>query len=443
MGEIGGLSPGILHTQSNPSPSRMIGIVGAGITGLTLSSYLEERGEEHLVLEATERPGGVIRTTEVEGRILDHGPQRTRVTPEISLQLEQLGLESELITVPPDHPLFVCRGGELRLVPFTPAGLFRTNLLSWPGKLRVFLEPLTARWMEDETVGAFLTRKFGAEAYENLMGPLFGGLYGSDPGEMYVRHSLAGTMEGLGVSRSILWRFLQGSFNRSSAPAAISFRGGMETWIRALHESVKDRVRLSTPVEALEPGSDGRGWRLLLGDDSLEVDELVFTLPADAASELLLPVAPELGARLRMLRYNSLALVHLAGETGLHGLGYQVSYGENLRTRGVTWNASALARNGVYTAFLGGARDPGLLELSDQEIGEIARREFGQVTGAETRVLSVSRTRVPSWDRSWTVLEGIRVPRGIHLCSNYESRVGIPGRISRARAMAEELASPE
>ncbi len=417
----------------------MIGIVGAGITGLSLGNLLEARGVPFRLLEASSRGGGVIRSSRVEGRLLDHGPQRTRVTPTIAELIRTLGLEDRVVSVPPDLPLFVLRGGRLRRVPFTVRDLLRTDLLSFRGKLRLLREPFTGGYLPDETVGDFLTRKFGREAYENLMGPLFGGLYGSDPGTMYVRHSLAETMEGFGVTRSILWAFLKGSFNRTAAPPAISFQEGMQEFTDALLERVRPRVSLDTPVRALE--RDGAsGWTLRTGGgEAVPCDEVVLTLEAEGAACLLQAEAPDVAQRLRSLRYNRLVMVHLAAEGRLHGLGYQVSYGEGLRTRGVTWNASALGRKDVYTAFLGGARDPGALDLDDEELGEIARREFRGVTGCESRVLAVGRTRVPSWDRSWVALDGMRLPEGIHLGSNYESRVGIPGRLARARELADLL----
>ncbi|TVP57828.1 MAG: protoporphyrinogen oxidase [Gemmatimonadales bacterium] len=419
----------------------MIGIVGAGITGLSLSIHLEERGIEHRVFEASSRPGGVIRSVRHEGRVLDFGPQRTRVTPPVGRLVKVLGLSDRTVSVPVDLPLYVLRGGRIRRVPFEPAGLVRTDLLSWRGKARLLLEPLTGGYDEEETVEGFLVRKFGREAYENLMGPLFGGLYGSDPGQMFVRHSLAETMEGFGVQRSILWGFLRGSFNRSAAPPAISFEDGMGELTSAMHRRVEGRVALEAPVEGIDRLEAG-GWVLRhSGGDRLEVTDVVLTLPAEGASRLLGPVAPDAAARLDRLRYNRLAVVHLLGDCSLHGLGYQVAYGEPRRTRGVTWNASALGRDGIYTAFLGGARDPALLTLDDAEIGAIASGEFEDITGCSTRVLQVSRTRVPSWDRSWVAMEDLSLPAGIHLCSNYESRVGIPGRLARTEAMAEVLAA--
>ncbi len=52
----------------------MIGIVGAGITGLVLAHELRKRGRSVRVWEAADRPGGVMWSAEVDGRVLDFGP---------------------------------------------------------------------------------------------------------------------------------------------------------------------------------------------------------------------------------------------------------------------------------------------------------------------------------------------------------------------------------
>jgi protoporphyrinogen/coproporphyrinogen III oxidase len=418
----------------------VIGIVGAGITGLALGVLLAERGVPFRILESGERAGGVIRSSTVEDRVLDHGPQRTRMTPPVARMIRRMGLDGSVVSVPPGLPLFILRDGRLRRVPFTGGDLLRTDLLSGAGKLRLLREPFSRGHRRDETVGAFLTRKFGREAYEHVLGPLFGGLYASDPGEMYVRHSLAETMKGLGVGRSLLWAFLRGSLDRGAAPPAVSFQGGMADLTDAMWERVRDQVSVGAPATALRR-SGASGWTLHTGDgEAVPCTQVVLTLEAAGAAGLLQEEAPAAAERLLRLRYNRLALVHLAGGRALEGLGYQVSYGEGIRTRGVTWNAMALGRGDVYTAFLGGARDPTALELGDEALGEIARREFRAATACDARVLGVSRTRIPSWDRSWVALDGLALPGGVHLCSNYESRVGIPGRLARAEAMADLLA---
>ena len=429
----------------------MIGIVGAGITGLVLAHQLRKRGVEHRVFEAATRPGGVVATVEKEGRLLELGPQRFRLTPSLGALVDELGLKEELLFAPAGLPLYVYSGGRLRRVPPSFLETFTTDLISWPGKLRILAEPATRGLAREgsETLADFLTRKFGREAYRKLLGPLLGGLYASDPGEMPARRVLPQTLSAMGAKRSLVAAFLRMGRRKGRVPAC-SFRGGMGALPRALYEAGRDRIHLGAPVVRI--GREGRGpFSLELStretasasplpaNRRVAVDHLVITTPARECARLLREVAPAAADRLARLRYNPLALVHLAGECPLEGFGYQVAFGEELRTRGVTWNASLFGRKRGFTAFLGGMKDPAIVGESDETIAGIASEEFHFVTGREVRALQVHRTSIPAWDRTWEALDGLTLPKGVHIRSNYLSRPGLPGRVQDAERLARQL----
>ncbi|HEX6939549.1 MAG TPA: protoporphyrinogen oxidase [Longimicrobiales bacterium] len=425
----------------------MIIIVGAGITGLVLAHELARGGREFLVLEAAPAPGGVIRTLEIEGRLFEAGPQRTRLVPPVAALVRELGLEDELVTAPAGLPLYVYRAGRLRPVPFSIGAAFSTDVVSWRGKLRILLEPFTAGARPDESVADFLTRKFGREAYEAMLGPLYGGLYASDPADMLMRWTLSRALETFGIEGSVLAALARRAWaggrrgGRGRGPGdgalACSFRSGMRALPEALYRTHCARIRLGAAARALRRGRAGYVVETDAGD--IPADAVVLTVPADAAARLLGDIAPEAAARLARLTYNPLAVAYLDADVDTPAMGYQVAFGERLETRGVTFNAHMFGRAGVYTAYLGGAKNPGLVELPDDRIGAIAAAEFERVTGRPARAVHVARTRMPAWDRSWEALDGMALPAGVHVAANWESRAGIPGRIARARELARQL----
>jgi len=423
----------------------VIAIVGAGITGLALAHELARRGRDYIVVDAACEPGGVMRSIEVDGHLLELGPQRTRLTSHIAALVDELGLHDELITAPTDLPLYVFRSGKLRRVPFSVGTALRTNLISWPGKLRVLLEPLTRGPRPDETVASFLIRKFGVEAYAAMLGPLYGGLYASDPADMLMRHSLSRALAEFGIEGSILRALARrGRAGRNDrgrqgggVPPACSFRRGLGTLPAALYARYRDRVRLGTPVLGITAA--GARLALQIPDGRIECDDVVLTTPADVSAGLLRELAPG-AAPLESLTYNPIAVVHLRSDCQLRGMGYQVAFGERLETRGVTFNHSLFGRTGIYTVYLGGSRNPEFVRLPDLRIGAIAAAEFELVTGHQAEVLHVARVRMPAWDRSWEALGQVRLPPNVHLAANYESRAGVPGRLARAREIAERLA---
>jgi oxygen-dependent protoporphyrinogen oxidase len=423
----------------------MIGIVGGGISGLALSHYLKRNGIEHLLLESEGVPGGVMRTEWVSGLPLDLGPQRMRLTAAVREMVDDLGLAGEVLSVPEGLPLWVFRHGRLRRVPFSWGEALATDLLGWPGKLRVLLEPLTGGPRPDESVAAFFERKFGREAYRAFLGPLYGGLYASDPARMKARHGLAQTLREFGVEGSLLLAAARRGLRARESVPTVTFRSGLGTLPRALAAAAGAAVRLCSRVEALERAGSGWVVRFRGGRrrESASVDQVVLALPAPDAASLLEEAAPDAAAQLASLRYNPLAVVHLESACELTGFGYQVAFGEKLETRGVTWNASMFGRDGVYTAYLGGMSNPALVQWEDERIAAVARDEFTAVTGCECRALKVSRTTIPAWDETWDALTRLRLPDGVHACANWSARPGIPGRLAQARELATRLGREE
>lgn len=425
--------------RSDPVPPD-VGIVGGGLTGLALAHELGRRGVRYRLFEACATPGGVMATRVVDGQPLDLGPQRIRLTRSITRLIEDLGLAGEVVRAPEGLPLWMVRGGRLRRVPYSFGETVRGDLFTWRGKLRLLLEPLTRDARPDETVGSLLRRKFGREGYAWLLGPLYGGLFASDPDRMLVRHAFSGLRGKVGARRNLLtalWE--QASGVRSTIPSG-TFRAGMAALPEALAASAGDAVHLGTPVRELARGPR-RGFRLGTDGGAVDVGRVVLTIPADRAARLLRPLAPDAAERLGFLRYNPLALVHLRSDARLRGFGFKVAFGEELRLRGVTYNDAIFGRTGLFTAFLGGMEDPAALQLDDDALGALAMRDFEAVTGYAADVLHVHRTRIPSWDRSWEALDGLTLPFGVHLASGYTGRPGVPGRLAEAEELAETIAA--
>jgi oxygen-dependent protoporphyrinogen oxidase len=313
--------------------------------------------------------------------------------------------------------------------------------LSWRAKARMLVEPLTRGPEARESVEAFFVRKFGREAYESFLGPLYGGLYASDPARMRTRHGLASTLQEFGVRGSLLFAALRRGLSARRSVPTVSFEGGLGAFPRALADAAGSALKLHARVERLE--RERQGWRLILENgEALSAERVVLTLPAPAAARALSAADPEASRRLSALNYNPLAVVHLQSSGELRGLGYQVAFGEQLETRGVTWNASMFDRNGIYTAYLGGMRNPQLVERDDAWIADRAREEFRAATRCDSRVLMVSRTAVPAWDQSWDSLTGLSLPPSIDVCAAWASRPGIPGRLAQAKSLAATLKGP-
>jgi len=416
-----------------------VGIVGAGITGLALTHYLRERDVEVLTLEARPEPGGVIQSKQVGGRTVEVGPQRIRATPGVRELAATAGVEDDIVTAT-DGPIYVYADGKLREGPTSVPAFVRTSLLSWPAKLRLLAEPLTRPGLPQETVAEVFTRKFGADAYERFIGPLYGGLYGSDPAEMPAAFALEGLLEREAETGSMLAAFRK-RVGEGEKPPAISIEGGLQRLPEGLAERYSLSVHLDEPATGIRQAEEG--VVLGTGGGDYTVDEVVVTAPAGAAGDLLAPLAAGADG-LGELTYNPLALVYLESQRPPveEGFGYQVSYGEDLHTLGVSFNGVLFDRGNLSTAFLGGMHEPGIVDADDGRLGEVAATEFERATGCEATVLGVERRErwFPAYDRTWWALEGLELPERVHLATNYTARMGVPSRVREARSLADRLA---
>ena len=182
-----------------------VAVVGGGIAGLAAALRLLERSRAEgrpvavTVLEADPVPGGKVRTDRVDGLVIEQGPDSLVAQKPHGIALaRRLGLGGELVGPgPAARRTYVVRDGRLWPmpegfalgVPVSAAGLWRSPLFSWRGKLRASLEPLIPprRDGEDESLASFLRRRLGREVAERLAAPLLAGIASGDPEQLSVR----------------------------------------------------------------------------------------------------------------------------------------------------------------------------------------------------------------------------------------------------------------
>ncbi|MDY6774784.1 MAG: protoporphyrinogen oxidase [Halobacteria archaeon] len=430
--------------MSSDDPADVV-VVGAGVSGLCLTHFLRSKGIDVVTFESEPEPGGVIDSETVDARLVENGPQRMRYTDDVEKLVESLGIDDEVIEARMEVPMYVYFNSELRLVPFSASEFLRTDVLSLGGKLRLLVEPLTDGAKPDETAGDMFTRKFGGEAYENVIEPLFGGLYGSDPDEMYVRHSLSRLRRMEEKEGSLLKPMLRRGLSGDARTPAVSFEDGMQTFTDAIYDENSDAVELGRGVVGIDEKEE-EGYVVETEDGEVETERIVVTTPAYVAADLLEDIDAETSESLRSLNYNSVGLIHLRSpECDVEGFGYQIRKDEEYTTLGVTFNDSifdADNRDGIYTAFVGGVWNPEAVTADNSELEEITTQEFEEITGCDAELINVSRwvDGMPSYDTSWEALDGLETPEGIRLCSNYISGVGVPTRLREARQTADEIA---
>ena len=389
-------------------------VVGGGISGLAAARALEGLvpDAEIVLLEASERVGGVLRTEHVDGFVIECGPDSflSRKPRGVGL-CEELGLGDELIGRRPENARsFVRLGGELHPLPEGLTGMIPTNLdaleestlLSPEGKQRLAAEAELPPQPPggDESIASFVTRRLGREAYERLVEPLTTGIYGGD-GEQLSLQATFPQLRALELEHGSILRGLQALSVPSAAmrPPFLSLRSGMEALVHAVADDLRQTTTRGTAQAVSVRASSGR---YAVEDESLgivEVDGVILATPAYVAAELVAELDSELAETLAEIPYAGSAIVTLGYRRDevahpLDGYGYVVPRSAASSVLACTWTSSkwegrAPDDHVLLRVFAGG------FERSDEDLVRLARDEITLLGIRAEPVL----TRVHRWPR--------------------------------------------
>lgn len=362
--------------NSKHSEKKKIAIIGGGISGLSSAYFLLAEAERHgldvdlTLFEAKKELGGVIKTMHQDGVVLDMGPecfvsskpsvidlaQELKIGSRILPQAERqtfIASNAKLCAIPP---------GLLSMNPDIPAFL-ASDLFSARAKARMAIEPLVQRGQkaDDESVSAFLTRRFGEEFLHKLAVPLIGGLYGTDPALL----SASATMPLLigleadhgsvilGMIKNRLRQFIacdrKSASAKSNAGPMSTFDNGMSVLVEELKSRLLDRVKIEE-AEIVSLVSHLNKWQIVASDDiQWQFDAVVLAVPAIAAAKLLASVDRTLSDRLCSIKYSSATVLSLVFDRSafsdtLTGSGFLVAKEENLTIRACTFSSNKFKR---------------------------------------------------------------------------------------------------
>lgn len=502
----------IAASHSPDAPPR-IAIIGGGISGLAAAHRLTELlpHAELALFEAADRLGGILDTARRDDFLIERSADsfQTKLPHAVDL-CRRLGIADQLL--PTDdarrRALVVCRG---RLLP-VPAGFYlmsprrlgpilKSPILSLPGKLRLLLEPFilrgpAARDGGDESVASFASRRLGRETFERLIQPLVAGIFTGDAARLSMAATMPEFVDYECHQGSLLRATLQrptdhrrtGHFSdqlnsddtvTKSTEAASGARyglfaapqNGMASLVTALARRLPPAaIHLNTPVTSIQKRAD-RQWQLDFGLASSNppsalrpppsaFQAVILATPTHAAAKLLATTDPALAAALAEIGYTSCAIVSLACRRtqiahSLDSFGFVVPRVENRRIIAASFASQkfpgrAPADGVLIRVFLGGALQPDLADLPDDDLCHIAREELAdlmQLTG-EPLWADIAR-----WPRSMPQYHVGHLDRVAHierltarhpslaLAGNAYHGVGIPQCIHSGEQAAQRIAA--
>jgi len=458
-------------------------IIGGGISGLATAWLLRSKAQaagkelDITLLEKEERPGGKIRSIKAEGYTCEWGPNGFLDSKPQTLDLcRKLGVDNNLHRSNDNaRKRFIFSGGKLHQLPDGGPAFLKSSLISWPGKLRLALEPTpfiaAAPAGVDETLADFGRRRLGGEALDKLIAPMVSGIFAGDPETMSLISCFPRIAElereyG-GLIRAMI--MLAKKKRREQAAGKVvssaagpggtltSFREGIQYLADAMAASLGDLVKPGTAVTRVEKGA-GLPYLVHCSDGSqYGADQVIIASPAFAAAEMLSAMDGAIAGTLRRIPYASMTVVcfgYSRGQIGrsLDGFGYLIPKKEGLSTLGTLWDSSMFENRApegkvLLRSMMGGACFPEYVNLSDDEVVARVRKDLQLTMGIDAAPEFVRVFRHPQAIPQYTVGHGsrlqglenaLRAYPGLILTGNSYRGIGLNDCVAAAERAADE-----
>src|ERR1700683_1054424 len=241
----------------SPATPAPVVVIGGVISGLACAFRLQQHGIPALLFEKSDRVGGVISAEQKDGFLFECGPQGVLLTAPVAELVEAAGMTGEMIRANPHATRFILHRGKLVPAPMSPLALLRSPLLDARTKWRLATEPLrrTHPPEGDESVAAFVRRKFGTSLLENIVAPFVSGVYAGDPELLSLRAAFPQVheweCENGSVLRGAIRQMRKKSGDGSGRPGLMSFRGGVTSLLEALAARLGDKIQYAASIISL------------------------------------------------------------------------------------------------------------------------------------------------------------------------------------------------
>lgn len=379
-----------------------VAVIGAGLAGLAAAVRLRQLGASVVVFERDADVGGVVQTLQRDGWTIDTGPaMAAEPPPRVRDLLDAIGMQQCTVRAGASGGTrYVVLQGRPVVVPRTTSEFSSSSVLSLAGRLRLLKERFIPSRADaaDESVASFARRRFGDEMAERMFDPLLASTCAGDASEILARYAfpaLVGHERGTGSALQGGARArLQARRRAKGRPTGSwSCGDGMHQLAQHLARSAGE-VRLDSPVTGL--ATHRRGAQVTAAGRTEEFAAALVALPAPALAKVELDPALRVALQpVTTMPHASIAVVALGfrrEDVGhpLDGSRLLVPSCEGRAILSAVFPSSVFPERAppghvLITVFVGGARQPELVDRPDDELVSLVCGELGlllDVSGA-------------------------------------------------------------
>ena len=394
-----------------------VAIVGAGLSGLATAYYVRKNLPQAkiTIFEERSEPGGKVqseRDTEFPHEMGPNGFLSSR--REIYELCEELGLD--ILYADEDAAIrYLWMGENLKTIPSGPVSMMTWGELSLKTKLSLFGDIFKKpRSTDDESLYDFVSLQFTEEFAMKIADPFVAGVFAADPKKLSMRSAFPAVFDAQREYGSVI-KGMKAAYAKKveagQAPAKrkrgrlCSLRGGMIQLPKRLAKEFD--IRYGVHVSSID--HEGDKPQLFYDDKREEFEAVIFATPADSSSDIMNASMPGLAETLIHIPYTPVGVAVCSFREQLDipkGFGFLVPSTEKARVLGVLFSSQIFPDNHASGTTLrvmfGGAREPGLLDLEENELKQIIELELKEKLGIQR---SPDYFRVIPWKKAIPMYE--------------------------------------
>lgn len=445
-------------------------IIGAGLTGLSMAYFLRKRGMNVTVLEKEQRAGGVINTISEEGFTFEAGPSTGVLSsPELASLFGEISHRCTLeIANSGAKKRYILKKGKWQALPSGPVSAVTTPLFTLKDKFRILGEPFRKPGNDpDETLADMVRRRMGKSFLDYAVDPFISGVYAGDPELLVTRFALPK----LYALEQNYGSFIKGAIKKAKEPKTeamkkatgevFSTKNGFSALINALvEEAGKESILTGLNEIKVLPNAGGYSVTFLRGNrkEELTAPKVITTFGGPGIREVLPFIGCEDISTIADMKYAGVVQAAAGYRkwkgAPLDAFGGLIPSKEGRGTLGILFPSAIFGgrapENGaMLSIFLGGAKKPGVVEMSDNEIKKIVMKEISETLHepSEPDLFRIFRyvRAIPQYEKSsGERLESIKRIQeqyaGLILAGNIRDGIGMSDRVKQARHISDRLA---
>jgi protoporphyrinogen/coproporphyrinogen III oxidase len=397
------------------SSQRTVTVVGAGISGLLIARVLKRRGYQVTVRESSDRVGGLIQSIPTPDGLVETAAHSFLMTEPMVQHFKELGLHP-IPVKPQSKARYIFRDGKARRIPLRFFEILKTLWQWFRPKPKL---PDTA------TLAEWGRHHLGEAATRYLIAPFVTGVFAATPEELQFRLAFP-------------------KATKKEKKKMMTLPGGMESWVSALAQELKEEIHLNSAVTELP-----------------RTGNVILCTPTDVTRTLLTETHPEIAQALAQITYAPLITITAFAQADdfdpkpPKGVGVLIPRDQGLRILGVLYNSSSFADRVAnqdlvsLTVMLGGTTDPDALLFTDDQIRTLMLQELKTLVGycGNDLVLNIHRWKsaIPIYGKELNQAIAVAESQlaaqtpGLVLFSNWTGKVSLRGLLSDILAIEGTL----